>query len=84
MKILKNTEWEPVAWIENCPGTGQPAFLFRHKQYGDVMALKVVKWIDVASDRVYFYDAQAHEISVSGKGNGYQETSLPKYSAMTV
>lgn len=79
MKVLRNTEWEPVAWVENVPGMGTPAYLFRHKQFFDVVALKVVKWIDVTSDVVYFYDAERKEVSVSGIGNGHSETSLPTY-----
>lgn len=79
MKILRNTEWEPIGWVRNFPGIEGPAYLFRHERYGDVVALKVVKWIDVIHDIVYFYDAEHKEISVSGRGNGYSETSLPCY-----
>lgn len=79
MKILRNTEWEPVGWAETFPGLESPAYLFKHKQYGDVVALKVAKWIDVPRDKVYFYNALNHTISVSGRRNMISETSLPNY-----
>lgn len=79
MRVLRNTEWEPIGWVEKFPGIGGPAYLFRHEQYGDVVALKVVKWIDVPHNIVYFYDAEAREVSACGRGKGHSETSLPRY-----
>lgn len=77
MKILRDTEWEPIAWVDYMPGIEGPAFLFKHKKYGDIQALKVAKWIDVSANIVHFYRACTHEVSVSGKEEGYQETCLP-------
>lgn len=80
MRVLRNTEWDPIGWVDIFPGIEGPAYLFRHKQYGDVVTLKVAKWIDVPHNKVYFYDAEHREVSVSGRGKGYSETSLPAYT----
>lgn len=77
MKILRSSEWEPVAWVEQLPGVEGPAYLFVNKRYFDVVALKVVKWIDVTADVVYFYNAEKREVSYRGKQYSQKETELP-------
>lgn len=80
MKVMRSTEWEPIAWADNVPGIEGPAYLFCHKKYFDVVALKVAKWIDVTADVVYFYNAEKKEVSDRGRANGYEETTLPRLS----
>lgn len=77
MKILRSSEWEPMAWCEHVPGIEGPAYLFYHKRYFDVVALNVVKWIDVTANRVYFYNANTKEVSDRGKDKAQKETTLP-------
>lgn len=54
MKVLRSLEWEPVAWLERMPTMDGPVYLFKHRRWRDVMALKVAKYVDVAADVVYF------------------------------
>lgn len=69
MKVLRSLEWEPVAWIDNMPTMDTPVYLFKHRRWRDVIALKVAKYVDVTADVVYFYDAINHEVSVRGKNS---------------
>lgn len=84
MKVLRSTEWEPVAWMETFPSMGTPVYVFLNKKYGDVVALKVAKYVDVPHDNVYLYNAQSRSISLSCDETEYQETSLPKYNVQAV
>lgn len=63
---------------------GTPVYVFLNKKYGDVVALKVAKYVDVPHDNVYLYDAQRRSISLSCGKTEFQETSLPKYVIQAV
>lgn len=76
MKILRSSEWEPVFWVKQFPGLG-PAYVFRNKRYGDVLALKVAKYVDVAADDTYVYDADNRIISYRADGSETSEITLP-------
>lgn len=76
MKILRSSEWEPAFWIGNFPGVG-PAYVFKNKKYGDIVALKVAKYVDVAADNTYVYDAVNRIISFRFKDSETSEAVLP-------
>lgn len=84
MKVLRSTEWEPVAWMETFPSMGTPVYVFLNKKYGDVVALKVAKYVDVPRDNVYLYDATSRRISLSCGETEYEESSLPMYHVQAV
>lgn len=55
----------------------KPAFLFQHKDYGDVLVLNGAKYIDVENDKVFFCDANSKEkIYVSRACESHDSESL--------
>lgn len=62
MKVLRDTEWEPVGFDENfLPSGGRPVFFFQHRKHRDILALNVAKYIDVVNNIVYFFDSSKKE-----------------------
>lgn len=67
VKILRDTDWEPVGYQGNFqPAGGKPVFFFRHRKHQDIVALNVAKYIDVVNNVVYYFNAQRKvKVSVS-------------------
>ena len=65
MKVLRDTDWTPVGWLPSLEPMTEPVYLFQHKRWPEIVALNVVKFVDVAANVVYFYNASIKEISVS-------------------
>lgn len=85
MKILKDTDWTPVGYVEWFEPMQQPVFLFQHKRFGDVVVLNVAKFINVTADIVYFYDANRNLVSGSiNKEDKSFEPSVPRFKAYGV
>lgn len=62
MKVLRSKEWRLLGYLANCVFLGsQPAFLFQHKDYRDVLVLNEAKYVDVENDKVFFFDAKSKE-----------------------
>lgn len=55
MKVVRSNRWTPVGKITL--GNFGNKFLFKDEKYGDVLALKVAKYVDVSADLVYIFDA---------------------------
>lgn len=77
MKILRNTEWVFEGYSANFPVLEGPAFIFRNFRYGDVVALKVAKYIDATSDVVYYFDASRNYVGASNVKGSIDYTSTP-------
>lgn len=62
MKVLRSKDWKLIGYLASCAFLGsQPAFLFQHKNYEDVLVLNAAKYIDVEHDKVFFFDAKSKE-----------------------
>lgn len=79
MKVLRSVEWEPISWIKDFPGVGGPVYVFKNKRFGDIAALKVVKYVDVPADNVFIYDAETRIISSKRDNSKTHESSLPMH-----
>lgn len=65
MKIVKERDWRFCSYEEDFLGKGS-VFVFEHKQYGDILALKAAKYIASKLDIVLFLNAESKEkVSVS-------------------
>lgn len=80
MKVLRSTEWEPISWIDSIPGVGVPGYVFLNKRYGDVAVLNETKYVDVAADDVFIYNASDCTVRLVCDTVPNNETSLPRYS----
>lgn len=80
MKILRDVEWSLLGYDDNSKAfNGTPAIYFKHKQYGDVTALKAAKYILTATNEVYFYTVTARgEVSVS-KAHKEEDSDIPTF-----
>lgn len=76
MKVLRSTEWEPSFWVPNFPGMG-PAYLFRHREFNDILALKVAKYVDVEANDTYVYNAETRTVTLRFNMTEFSESSLP-------
>jgi len=65
MKVLRDTDWTPVGWLPYLEPIKEPVYLFQHKRWPEIVALNVVKFVHVAANEVYFYNANSKEVSVS-------------------
>lgn len=66
MKVLRDTDWRPIAFIECFQPTGGNVFIFRNEKWEDMAALNVAKYISTAANVVYFFNAERGEVSCSG------------------
>lgn len=65
MKIVKEKDWRFRSYERNFLDKGG-VFVFEHKQYGDILALKAAKYIASKLDVVLFLNAESSEkVSVS-------------------
>lgn len=78
MKILRSKDWVLLGMLANSLTLGnKPAFLFQHRDYGDVLVLNEAKYIDVENDKVFFCDANSKEkIYVSRACKSHESESL--------
>lgn len=82
MKILRSDEWEPAFWVENFPGLGK-AYIFKSKTYGDIMALKVAKYIVLSENNSYIYDAETRKVCLRADNSETTESQLPVLRVQT-
>lgn len=62
MKVLRDKDWEVIDYVDHVKYyNNQPAFIFRHRQYKDILVLNVAKYVDVSRNIVYFFDASAEK-----------------------
>lgn len=76
MKILRSDEWSPEYWVENFPDLGK-AYVFKNKTYGDIIALKVAKYVDLKEGNSYTYYANSRVISLNMDKSETAESQLP-------
>lgn len=60
MKIMKDKDWIFRGYVENFLDIGR-VFLFEHKRYGEIIALKVAKFITSKLDVVLHLNAESDE-----------------------
>ena len=83
MKIVKEKDWRFCSYEDNFYGKGG-VFLFEHKQYGDILALKAAKYIASKLDVVLFLDAESSEkVSVSYSQRNDLQRLMTMYNVAT-
>lgn len=66
MKVMRDTEWDFEGWCQQFkPMDNSPVFFFKNKKFGDVIALKEAKYIDVSANLVHYYTVENSELYVS-------------------
>lgn len=83
MKILRDTEYTPIGRLDWFEPMQSPVYMFKHKKYGDVVALNEAKFIIVSANIVYYYNAYNGIVSVSKslKEHSSSETPIPELMA---
>lgn len=84
MKVIRSNEWKPAGWFKHFPTIGAPAYVFKNKEYGDVIACPLAKFVDVKNNIVYIYNAYKHEIVRLHNDDEFEQPSLPSYRAFRI
>lgn len=77
MKVLRDTEWKFAGRTDFIEVIDGPAFIFQNLKYGDIIALKVAKYIDTTADVVYYFDADRNYVGASNVEGALDYSSSP-------